>query len=190
MRLVLSKDGSSPEGVSISTTEVASDKSVPDLAYYSGPGGRTLDTIKSIDSQQSHRYPPSQSTVVPSDDGTWTTYVGPVTLDAAAHTIQHRARDAAGNWGVEGTTRLDAVPTGPAAAPVVTSPPVISGTMRLGQVLTATAGTWDSDEVTTSVQGKGYYVQARASTKLKILMIFNKLSSYKKEIYSLVISLN
>ena len=35
----------------------------------------------------------------------------------------------------------------------------------------------------TSVQGKGYYVQARDSTKLKILMIFNKLSSYKKEIY-------
>jgi DNA-binding transcriptional regulator YhcF (GntR family) len=35
----------------------------------------------------------------------------------------------------------------------------------------------------TSVQGKGYYVQASDSNKLKILMIFNKLSSYKKEIY-------
>jgi len=35
----------------------------------------------------------------------------------------------------------------------------------------------------TSVQGKGYYVEARDSNKLKILMIFNKLSSYKKEIY-------
>lgn len=35
----------------------------------------------------------------------------------------------------------------------------------------------------TSVQGKGYYVQASNSNKLKILMIFNKLSSYKKEIY-------
>ncbi len=34
-----------------------------------------------------------------------------------------------------------------------------------------------------SVQGKGYYVQARGSTKLKILLLFNKLSSYKKEIY-------
>ena len=35
----------------------------------------------------------------------------------------------------------------------------------------------------TSVQGKGYYVQARGSDKLKILLVFNKLSSYKKEIY-------
>ncbi|RZK29640.1 MAG: GntR family transcriptional regulator, partial [Hymenobacter sp.] len=35
----------------------------------------------------------------------------------------------------------------------------------------------------TSVQGKGYYVQATDSTKLKILLVFNKLSSYKKEIY-------
>ena len=35
----------------------------------------------------------------------------------------------------------------------------------------------------TSVQGKGYYVQARGSSKLKILLVFNKLSSYKKEIY-------
>lgn len=35
----------------------------------------------------------------------------------------------------------------------------------------------------TSVQGKGYYVQADATPKLKILLIFNKLSSYKKIIY-------
>ncbi|MFD2569015.1 GntR family transcriptional regulator [Spirosoma soli] len=35
----------------------------------------------------------------------------------------------------------------------------------------------------TSVQGKGYYVQSGDSTKLKILLIFNKLSSYKKIIY-------
>ncbi|WP_400192302.1 GntR family transcriptional regulator [Hymenobacter sp. B81] len=35
----------------------------------------------------------------------------------------------------------------------------------------------------TSVQGKGYYVQANDSTKLKILLVFNKLSSYKKIIY-------
>ncbi|GAB4020394.1 GntR family transcriptional regulator [Spirosoma sp. KCTC 42546] len=35
----------------------------------------------------------------------------------------------------------------------------------------------------TSVQGKGYYVQANAAPKLKILLIFNKLSSYKKIIY-------
>ena len=35
----------------------------------------------------------------------------------------------------------------------------------------------------TSVQGKGYYVQTDTTPKLKILLIFNKLSSYKKIIY-------
>lgn len=35
----------------------------------------------------------------------------------------------------------------------------------------------------TSVQGKGYYVLSQATPKLKILLIFNKLSSYKKIIY-------
>ncbi|GAB3955262.1 GntR family transcriptional regulator [Spirosoma harenae] len=34
-----------------------------------------------------------------------------------------------------------------------------------------------------SVQGKGYYVQTNTTPKLKILLIFNKLSSYKKIIY-------
>ncbi len=34
-----------------------------------------------------------------------------------------------------------------------------------------------------SVQGKGYYVQAADAAKLKILLIVNKLSSYKKIIY-------
>ncbi|WP_338869816.1 GntR family transcriptional regulator [Spirosoma sp. SC4-14] len=35
----------------------------------------------------------------------------------------------------------------------------------------------------TSVQGKGYYVQTQTASKLKILLIFNKLSSYKKIVY-------
>ncbi|GGE99597.1 GntR family transcriptional regulator [Hymenobacter cavernae] len=35
----------------------------------------------------------------------------------------------------------------------------------------------------TSVQGKGYYVQADDAVKIKVLLIFNKLSSYKKIIY-------
>lgn len=35
----------------------------------------------------------------------------------------------------------------------------------------------------TSVQGKGYYVQSPEASKLKILLVFNKLSSYKKLIY-------
>ncbi|GAB3785607.1 GntR family transcriptional regulator [Spirosoma horti] len=35
----------------------------------------------------------------------------------------------------------------------------------------------------TSVQGKGYYVQTNMDAKIKILLVFNKLSSYKKIIY-------
>ncbi|AXE19766.1 GntR family transcriptional regulator [Runella rosea] len=35
----------------------------------------------------------------------------------------------------------------------------------------------------TSVQGKGYYIQSNHDKKLKVLLIFNKLSSYKKIIY-------
>jgi DNA-binding transcriptional regulator YhcF (GntR family) len=35
----------------------------------------------------------------------------------------------------------------------------------------------------TSVQGKGYYVNSREGRKMRILLIFNKLSSYKKLIY-------
>jgi len=35
----------------------------------------------------------------------------------------------------------------------------------------------------TSVQGKGYYVQSPNAAKLKILLVFNKLSSHKKTIY-------
>jgi DNA-binding transcriptional regulator YhcF (GntR family) len=34
-----------------------------------------------------------------------------------------------------------------------------------------------------SVQGKGYYILSREQDKLKILLVFNKLSYYKKEIY-------
>jgi DNA-binding transcriptional regulator YhcF (GntR family) len=35
----------------------------------------------------------------------------------------------------------------------------------------------------TSVQGKGFYVEKNTTNKLKILLVFNKLSSYKKIIY-------
>lgn len=36
----------------------------------------------------------------------------------------------------------------------------------------------------TSVQGKGYYINSKDSAKIKVLLLFNKLSSYKKAIYS------
>lgn len=35
----------------------------------------------------------------------------------------------------------------------------------------------------TSVQGKGFYVQSAAATRLKILLVFNKLNAYKQTIY-------
>ena len=35
----------------------------------------------------------------------------------------------------------------------------------------------------TSTRGRGYFIQAQQLPKLKILLVFNKLSSYKKEIY-------
>jgi DNA-binding transcriptional regulator YhcF (GntR family) len=36
----------------------------------------------------------------------------------------------------------------------------------------------------TSVQGKGYYINSKDSAKIKILLLFNKMNSYKKEIYN------
>jgi len=86
------------------------------------------------------------------DEGEWTTYVAPVTLDGAAHTVTHRATDRAGNVGEETTATLDAVPTGPAAAPQSTTAPVITGTTRIGQRLRTTTGAWDVAGVRTSVQ--------------------------------------
>lgn len=86
------------------------------------------------------------------DEGEWTTYVDPVTLDGAAHTVTHRATDHAGNVGEEAAATLDAVPTGPAAAPQATTAPVITGTARIGQRLRTTTGAWNVAGVSTSVQ--------------------------------------
>lgn len=60
LKLVLSKDGGSSERVSVSTREVHDDDSTPELGY-TGAGGRTLEAIPSIDSHNSHRYPPQSS---------------------------------------------------------------------------------------------------------------------------------
>lgn len=40
-----------------------------------------------------------------------------------------------------------------------------------------------ADGYITSVSGKGYYVLGKPDTRLKVLLVFNKLSSYKKIIY-------
>jgi hypothetical protein len=85
------------------------------------------------------------------DGGGWTPYVGPMTLDRGAHSVRHRALDSADNQGEVREALLGADPDGPAAAPVASSAPVISGTLRVGRRLTATSQ-WNSDRVTTSVQ--------------------------------------
>lgn len=56
-QLVLSKEGID---VSITTNEVR-EESAPELGYYPGAGGRKLETITSISSSGSHRYPPRPS---------------------------------------------------------------------------------------------------------------------------------
>ncbi|SDC87603.1 family 78 glycoside hydrolase catalytic domain [Nocardioides lianchengensis] len=86
------------------------------------------------------------------DAGEWTTYVDPITLDGAAHTVTHRATDLAGNVGAEASATLAAVPTGPAVAPQATTAPVVTGTARIGQRLRTTTGVWDVAGVRTSVQ--------------------------------------
>jgi alpha-L-rhamnosidase len=86
------------------------------------------------------------------DAGAWTTYVEPVTLDGAAHTVAYRVVDHAGNVSAEGTSALDAVPTGPAAAPVATTAPVVTGAARIGQRWQATVGVWSVEGVSTTTQ--------------------------------------
>lgn len=86
------------------------------------------------------------------DDGEWTTYVGPVTVDGAAHVVAYRVTDRAGNVGAEETSGIDAVPTGPEAAPVATTLPQVTGTPRIGQRWRTTTGVWDVAGVSTTVQ--------------------------------------
>ncbi|PSR73518.1 hypothetical protein PHLCEN_2v10630 [Hermanssonia centrifuga] len=59
LQLVLSKDGQ--DRVSESTQGALGDGSAPELGYYSG-AGRTLEPIPSIESHNTHQYPPQSST--------------------------------------------------------------------------------------------------------------------------------
>lgn len=77
------------------------------------------------------------------DGGGWLTYAGPVTVDGAAHVVEHRATDVAGNRSDVTSTSFGPAPTGPAAAPVATQAPSIGGSLRVGGTLTATPGVWD-----------------------------------------------
>lgn len=82
------------------------------------------------------------------DGGAWTSYAGPLVLDAAAHAVTFRATDRAGNTSAVGTVDVPAAPGPVAVAPVVTAAPQVTGTPRAGERLTATAGAWDVPVVT------------------------------------------
>lgn len=77
------------------------------------------------------------------DDGDWITYTEPVVVDGGAHTITYRAADVAGNVSADETIDVEKAPTGPAAAPVATKTPSISGSPKVGKTLTAKPGSWD-----------------------------------------------
>ncbi len=86
------------------------------------------------------------------DGGEWTTYTAPFVVDGDAHVVEHRAVDRAGNVGEVGTLEIDKAPEGPAAAPVATRAPQVSGKAVVGRVLASTAGTWDVAGITTTRQ--------------------------------------
>ena len=85
------------------------------------------------------------------DGGEWLTYTGPVTVDGAAHTVDYRATDVAGNTGEADSVDVAAEPD-PDPSPSATALPEVTGDPRVGGRLTATPGTWDQDGLTFSYQ--------------------------------------
>ena len=87
------------------------------------------------------------------DGGDWLAYTAPVEVDGAAHTMDFRATDAAGNQGATGSREIaKAVDPGPGPAPVATTAPVVLGVPRVGALLTAFDGDWDQTGLTFSRQ--------------------------------------
>lgn len=85
------------------------------------------------------------STEVRVDGGAWTPYTAALVLDDGAHVVAFRATDVAGNTSTVGQVSLAGI------APVLVNAPVVTGTARYGERLSATAGSWDQS-VTTAVQ--------------------------------------
>lgn len=79
------------------------------------------------------------------DDGEWTTYTSALVLDGRAHVVEFRATDKAGNTSAVDQVELEATELS------ATTDPRITGTARFGEVLRATAGTWEPG-VSTSLQ--------------------------------------
>lgn len=87
------------------------------------------------------------------DGGDWLAYTAPFEVDGAAHTVEFRATDVAGNTGATGSRQIDkAEDPGPGPAPVATTAPVVIGIPRVGAILTAFDGEWDQTGLTFSRQ--------------------------------------
>ena len=88
------------------------------------------------------------------DGGSWLAWTGPLQLDGLAHTVDVRASDVAGNVSAVQTLTVAAVttPTPTPAAPAATAPPAVSGIPAVGRTLTASAGSWDQDDLTYAYQ--------------------------------------
>ncbi|WP_203338512.1 family 43 glycosylhydrolase [Nocardioides limicola] len=80
------------------------------------------------------------------DGGSWLPYLEPIELDEAAHVLEFRATDVAGNTSSPGEVEIPAATDpGVLPAPTVTVPPTISGRAMVGARLTADTGVWDQD---------------------------------------------
>ena len=86
------------------------------------------------------------------DGGAWVVWTGPVQLDGAAHGIDVRATDVAGNTSAARSLTVEAAPTPAPAAPVSTAPPIVAGKPAVGRTLTAVPGGWDQGGLTYAYQ--------------------------------------
>lgn len=82
----------------------------------------------------------------------WTTYVEPITVDAAAHVIHYRPVDTAGNVGESKAEEVDAVVVGPKPAPEASAIPRIVGSAKVGRTLSFTPVRWDVEGVSTEIR--------------------------------------
>jgi beta-xylosidase len=86
------------------------------------------------------------------DGGAWAVWTSAVQLDGAAHAIDVRASDVAGNTSAVSSLAVEAAPTPVPAAPVSTAPPIVAGTTVVGRTLTAVPGGWDQGGLTYAYQ--------------------------------------
>jgi hypothetical protein len=86
------------------------------------------------------------------DGGAWVVWTSAVQLDGAAHAIDVRASDVAGNTSGVRSLAVEAAPTPVPAAPVSTAPPIVAGNPAVGRTLTAVPGGWDQGGLTYAYQ--------------------------------------